>query len=345
MMKDVRISFYRITRCGYYERGNPEPEMGRVAPLLADLHQWITTDRPTVRETQSFTPAEGSEHLPVHCYGMYRHPDTDEYLLTTWNETETGQGYFASVYADQAAGAAQVEAQEVPEGTIPGFPTYFWFIPGQNLVATIRIDNRLNGHQGMNLYLSGYLERFARWVVTQNQQPKTLSVNIAGYAATEDSEVLRLRPDFKSSPVRLQGEIDYIRVHRERIRKMIRTDEYRTGRTEPRSFLRSALRAFGLRGEPAVPNDTRYRCELTYSPDEDELNAIINHWQESHANRWDDVGFMFSGDDEVKWLSRTTARDKLSLDLDYRNEVVVREDSLMNALQGRRDELLSLVRD
>ncbi len=343
MKKDVRINFYDVLRCGYYNRGGSEAVIGDCASALADLHRWITGDKPTIRETQSFTPAVDSEVLPVHCYNIYKPAKRNEFLLTTWNETETGDGVFASVYADQAAGNADVEAQDVPDGTIPGYPAYFWFIPERNIVATIRVDNRLNGHQGMNLYLRGFLERFSRWVVTEKRQPKSLTVDIAGYSLSGDSEILRVRPDFKSAPVKKQGEIRYIRSHWKKIRKMIRTDEYKTGRSKSASFLRKALHAFGLSGDAQVPEDTRYRCEMTYQPTKDELDEIIQHWENDHTSRWDDVGFMFSGDGEIKWLSRTTARDIMSLDIDYKNDVVIDEESLMAALAAQRDQLLGLL--
>lgn len=345
MQKEAKINFYRIAKCGYYRRGDPAAEFGDIAATLSDLHRWITNDQPTVRETQTFNPSDDGSILPVFCYGIQRPRNGTDYLLTTWNETDTANGQFASLYADQTAGNAAVDATTIPAGTVPGFPTYFWFIPDRGLVATIRFENRLNGHQGLDLYMRGFLERFAGWVVTQNNQPRSLTVEILGYSQDADGDPARLRPDFQSVPVRKQGEIDLIRANRENIRKIIRTDEYEMGRAEPRNFLRAALQALGLRGDPQPLPDTRYRCEFTYQPTEDELNEIIDHWSNNHATRWDDVGFQFTGGDDVKWLSRASAKDKLLLDVDYKNDVVVDDASLLAALNRERTRLLALVGD
>lgn len=345
MQKEVGINFYRIAKCGYYCRGGPDAEFGDPTAALSELHRWITTNPPTVRETQTFNAAGDGSILPVYCYGIQRAVNGRDYLLTTWNETDSANGQFAGLHTDQAAGNADVDATRIPAGTIAGFPTYFWLIPDQRLLATIRFENRLNGRQGLDLYVRGFLERFSCWARTENAQPRSPNVRIVGYARAPDGEPEKLRPDFQSAPIRKQGEIDLIRADRDRIRKIIRTDEYQMGRTEPQNLLRTALRALGLRSAPQLLPATRYRCEVTYQPTEAELDEIIAHWSNDHATRWDDVGFQFTGSDDVRWLSRASAKDRLELDIEYKNDVVVDSKSLLDALGRERDRLLVLTRD
>ncbi len=227
MGKDAKINMYRVAKCGYYNGNTKKPKFCDLGLALADLNTWITKDQPKVRETQTFQPGEDSEQLPVYCYSMFEDSKHQDYVLTTWNESETADGQFAGVHGDEAAGNAAVDTSAIPKGTIAGFPTYFWLIPEHNLLATVRFENRVNGHMGMNKYLTGYLERFAQWVVVAKDTKDRLTCNIKGYRDAHATQPAGdVRPCFLSLPVRKQGEIDLIKENRHKIRKVIRKDEY-----------------------------------------------------------------------------------------------------------------------
>ena len=132
MYRTARLDFYRITRCGYYNHG--VHQFCGLRNALGDLHRWIDGDKPKISSTQTFTPSDGSQIRPVYAYEMSQHLRPRSFLLTTWNKDESPEGKMAAVYGDQPTGNADVDARNVEPGTIPGFPTYFWFIPDRNLV-------------------------------------------------------------------------------------------------------------------------------------------------------------------------------------------------------------------
>lgn len=348
MSRNIRINFYEVQKCAYFKRGEETPYICNCATTLEGLHRWINpaqlTARPTVRETQTFTPHDDSNHLPVYCYSIAHHRVSGDYLLTTWNETEQTEGRVASVHADEQAGQARIDAVAVAANTLPGYPAYFWFIPRRNLIACIRLDTqRLGGHPGMVRYINGYLERFSPWVVLPNGASCSPDVQVLGY---QDGQDIRqdLKPRFVSAPVKLPGEIDYIRQNRQRIRKIVRKDEYDGGDLPRTSLLTCMLQGFGLRDTPEQLDATTFRYELDFEPSEGELNQIIESWQEradqEDATRWDDVGFMFQSESDIRWLSRSAAKQTLEVDIQLRDEVLIEADTLMTALQRRRNALI-----
>jgi hypothetical protein len=347
MPRNLRINFYEVQKCGYFRRADDTPYLCDSATMLGSLHKWISYVRPTVRETQTFTPHEDANHLPVYCYSIVSHTISGDYLLTTWNESEQAEGRVASVHADEETGQARIDAFEVADNALPGYPAYFWFISDHNLIASIRLDTqRLGGHPGMVQYITGYLERFSPWVVLPTSAERTPNVQVLGY---RDNGDIRhdLKPRFLSAPVRLQGEIEYIRKNRRQIRKIIRTDEYGGGPTRQTPLLRKMLQSLGLRDAPEELDATRFRFELDFEPTRMELNEVIEAWQDrsnsEDATRWDDVGFKFEADPTVRWLSRSVAKQTLELDIHLRDEVLIEAETLMTALQRRREDLLERV--
>ena len=110
MPKDAKINMYRVHKCGYYGSSSAKLASCDYAACLKDLHTWITSNKPTVRETQTFTPGDDAEQLPVFCYSAHEDANKKDFVITTWNETETADGRFAGLHADETAGNASVDA-------------------------------------------------------------------------------------------------------------------------------------------------------------------------------------------------------------------------------------------
>ncbi len=81
------------------------------------------------------------------------------------------------------------------------------------------------------------------------------------------------------------------------------------------------------------------------TPTEKQLKEIIERWEDHRNTDWDDVGFEFTGTGEVRWLSRAIAKDVISVDVQYKNEVVIDEQSLALELRRHRARLISLVNE
>ena len=96
-----------------------------------------------------------SDLLRTFCYSV--DSNSGEYLMTTWNENADVGGKQAAIDSRGITGSATIETAEPPEGYIPGYPAFFWFIPNRNIFATIQLNTRLNGRRNLNSYLQGFL--------------------------------------------------------------------------------------------------------------------------------------------------------------------------------------------
>ncbi|EPO6703957.1 hypothetical protein ACUDWF_003147, partial [Pseudomonas aeruginosa] len=135
-IEKAKITFYRIDQAGFYQRGQDDPTFGSAAEMLAELHRWSQGKQ--LAETKTYEPAQDSDLLPVYLMGI--EPAADSHLVTMWNQTPSVEGNFAAAMGNSQVGNTEVVLKEIPEGGIPGFATYFWFLPELGVFASIKFQ-------------------------------------------------------------------------------------------------------------------------------------------------------------------------------------------------------------
>ncbi len=245
MPEDARINFYSIQRCGYYRHGTSESIIGNISGLLSQLQSWATRDELPLGSTCTFSPQDTEDNLlRTFCFDIKSNVNTGDFFLTTWNETPSNEGKVPSVSSDRPVGEAQVHLNDIVEGTIPGYATYFWFIPQINVFATIKFQHLLNGQPNLVKYLNGFLETFSDHAVTTQTDDNNLT--ILGYREDINSEPQGLYHSFKSRLLRKAGEIEFIRQKHASIRKIIRKSQLDLEIEEERSLISKMLLKVGI---------------------------------------------------------------------------------------------------
>lgn len=350
MPEEAAIQFYNITRCGYYGNYSSEREFGDLGGTLSTLQEWTRRDDMQLRRTKIFEPEEGSNIRPTYCYDIQHDEESENYLLTTWNETPTSEGQYASVEAEAPVGDADVTLTDVPDGTIPGYVTYFWFVPEEAILATVQFQHRVaNGKPGLEEYLKTFLARHHSEHVSLVQNGEA-ELEVEGYQRRpgEDVDVRDLNARFRSRTIRPPGPVDHIRANRPGIYKVIRKSKLdgETIANTPVSFYQALLSKIGINrgGQPADPVRSRY--EVNFTPTEGQLENIIENWEQDGGDEaWDDVGFKMSGDSKIYWLSHSLSRYEEELGVDRINDGIVSGKSLLSELDDMEDDLLARLPD
>ena len=339
---DARIRFYEITQCGYYDHGSFQ--FGGITDILENLKTWIT-DRP-LNETQTYSidpDNNESDLLRTFCYSV--DSNSGEYLMTTWNENADVGGKQAAIDGRGITGSATIETAEPPEGYIPGYPAFFWFIPNRNIFATIQLNTRLNGRRNLNSYLQGFLEQRSKYVVFDETREE---YKILGYGLSKDDYDVRLQPRFNSALKKQPGVIEYIRNNRASIRKMIKKDKFKTSRNENVTNWQAVCRIFmGRSVNTVLQNEHKVSIELEMTPTISELEDIIAQWEiDKQTYPSADVGFDFIRGTQTWWLGHSIASDSFDLDIHFTGEnVLVPPARLLSELQRRRAIILNIIRD
>jgi len=213
VIHDCNITFYKIEQCGFYKYRAKTPVFGSQSKLLMDLANW--SNGAELAHTKTFTPKEGNA-LPIYLADIKEHKGT--WLVTLWNETHEADEKVPSLMANASVGANNVILNDVKPGSIPGFATYFWFIPDLNVLATVRFARTYTGPNAMQMYMRSFLRYFSSYTVRDdNEVNDDGSLKIIGYRDGKNGDVLRLFPRFKASLYAKAGEYDVILNNAERI--------------------------------------------------------------------------------------------------------------------------------
>ncbi len=337
MKENVKISFYDIHKCGYYKYGADKPEFFDVGSLFIDLQEWINDNDKNLSETCTYEISEADNGvLRTFCLSL-RLMSNGEVLLTTWNETETTDGAVASVDGASSVGSPNISTTDIPQGHIPGYPTYFWFIPSMGIFATLRFSSRLNGHVGLKLWLSEYIAKFSSHVEFDKND------KIIGYKKEKNSEVLNLYSRFESSPMRQKGKLDYLKSNITDIKKIFRKTKLSPVNTNDINLLEKIWINLGISSKPTFHQDINIKAELPYQPSKKELDSMITEWQDDEQHsQWNDIGFRLKGSQEINWLSHTLVKGEIEFDIAKDGNGVISLDSLENEIKKNRSILLNL---
>ena len=338
---EARIRFYRINSCGYYD--HECYQFGDISDILENLREWI--DGKALNETQTYSANQvdnESNILGTYCYSIVS--NSNEYLMTTWNENADVNGRIASIDGCGITGQATIETVAPPDGFISGYPAFFWFIPDRDIFATIQFNTRLNGRKNLDAYLINFLKFRSQYVIYDENNGEN---KIVGYG-TSVEDCRRLNPRFSSELCRQNGEIEFIRNNRESIRKLIKKDKFKLERPETTTYWQTICRMLmGQQISNRCVTENKVSIELDMTPSEEELEHIISQWEtdvETYPRC--DVGFNLSGYNQLFWLGQSIASEEFELNIHFiSGDVLVPTDRLLEELQRKQGAILNILHD
>ena len=333
MSEEAKILFYQINSCGYFRYGSQEPEFGNVSSILSDLKNWIRDL--TLVERATYEVRDGEDLEKSYCLNCVQR--NNQFLVIMWNQIPTTQNNaVAAISADSTINSPTYSFNEFPENTIPGYATYFWIIPERNLLATIRFHHSKNGHKNFTKYLNEFMAKFSSYVVSEESPDDEYNI-IVGYRESDANEAQTLNSRFHDSIYKKDGKIEYIRQHSNRITKIIRKNRLSITEPDDRGFFTRMMDRVLLQDVTPEDTEVKVKYEVSYTPTPDQLQQMILDWNESNETRWDDIGFNIAGN--TYWLSHSTAKDEVELNVLRDNDEVINYRSLIQSLQNNQDRI------
>ncbi|GMG90244.1 hypothetical protein SGO26_09285 [Cupriavidus metallidurans] len=341
-VEQVRISFYKMRKCGFFGWGAAEPAFGSLADTMAQLAQW--SDGMALGLTKIANPGGREPSHPVYLAGI--HQRARDWVFATWNEVPAHDGEVASVSINSVVGDPEVHMNAIVANSIPGFATYFWVLPDLGVLASIRFTHAATGHGPM----CGYLERFL--AVESNYavagEDEVGNRVILGYTDQDDNVPKKLWARVRSEPYAKRGQRRFLLNNWHRITKVIRRGSLDATKPANRRWWQGM--ASFLHAQPQDGNgfvSAQAYVELQYTPTEDELAAMFDAEDaETHDSPWDDLGFQLQNDsNKIHWIGRSRASDVFQLDVVRQNAEMVDLDSLARALSGQRTRILRLLEE
>lgn len=340
MEAKVKLDFYNIENFGYYKKKEKVPEFGYCADILNQLKIWLNGKN--ISQTNTFTGAgEESAVLQVYCPQLLNNSTKSSFFLNLWNETTNDNGSVQSLQGNEPVGSINVEDTNIPEGGIPGFPTYFWFLPEKNLFACVRINESLQtGRKDMEKYILGFMKKYSNYVRPIESEDNQEDIHIL-YSESKDSEPHFLYPRFTSRQSWHKTKIQELQQNYFRIKKIIKKETISLSNTPKRNKFNWFRRSLELSSVTSSNKKVKYRYEIESSLTQQELNNIIASYDYRNYKN-EDIAFCFDSNKKI-WLSQTICKVETQLDVDF-NRKTPNLQSLFEAIEQQRDSFLSKIR-
>ena len=338
-MEQVKVSLYKIAACGYYPRGkHNNPQFGGAADIFRDLKQWGVGKR--LAHTKTFDPVDGGNHLPVYLVDATRHGAA--WLLTLWNESHNTDGTVTSINGQAAVGDADVSETEVEEGHIPGHATYFWFLPDEGLMASVRFQHPTSGVSAMNKYMRCFVQRYTTYTVL-GEPGEDGQRAIVGYRPDRNSAPVHFSARFKTEVFVKPGPLERILANAGSIRKLERKAKLDLAIRPQKNLFQKLLEGVHLAEHRTVQQEARIKYQVEVNGlEKGEVREIISQWRDEDRDD-SDYGFVLSGDPNTHWLGKEFVRETLELEVERDNAELVRPQSLLRELARHRAYLLGLM--
>ncbi|MDH2052565.1 hypothetical protein [Achromobacter marplatensis] len=341
MAVPVTITFYKISRCGLYEFRGEEPVLGDMAWMLNDIEKW--SDGAKLSETKTFTPVEDGS-LPVYLADIGS--KAGRWLVTLWNETHEEGEKVPSLMANSGVGKASVILNDVKEGSIPGFATYFWFIPAEGVFATLRFSRPFTGQAALQTYMAKYLEYYSSYTVRDEDDTED-EFTVLGYRKGERGEPQRLHPRFRARIYTKKGDHEFVIDNVESIRRVLKKDTLSLADREELATWQKALALAHIipkKGARTI-TEAKFETSIEVELDERAINSIISTWEaDGGAESGTDYGFLMHGDSKEYWLSKSIARDQFELSLDGADPALIDTELLLNELHRQYKDIAAILK-
>lgn len=332
----AKVDFYRVSQVGYYKHAGKTSEFCSLGQLLHELHTWVAGK--TIELTGTFNDNADVQNAPVFVADLQS--EGGNFLLSTWNQVPALGGNSASIPKTATVGKAKPATSSVPAGNIPGYPTYFWFIPSLNVFATIRLENAtLNGQQALRRYLESFLATSTSYA----RYSKDLPPKLLGYSRAAGDPPSKVRSRFHTHPYVKDGAHARILAEAPNIRKVIRKTELNLQTAEDSALWQKLLRKTHL--SPATKAQALsipIEYEVATSVTTPEVQEMINDFNASTSS-YEDYGFVLKNNGQQLWLSRSLAKDRVSVTITRENDATVDAASLLKALQNQYSSLIALL--
>jgi hypothetical protein len=347
MSVEASVWLFNHRQCGYYKNRIATaagPVFGDTNSILSDLIRWA--DGRTLGDTATFDVAPDSNLQKTYLLHASRNQNGD-FLLGMWNRVHSNSNKIASVGMGDIVGAAAAQFTEIDPTRIPGHATYFWVIPEHGKVATIRLKHMTNGLQNFEFYMQNFVKFINPRHVVLGPEDENGGITIAGYRPDPRSEELeQLHGKFELGPIRKKGDLDFIVANRADLRRVICKTTLTNTVREDRVWWQRGLSVMGMGiGQRVLTDPVSIKIDLPLTFTDDELTQTIEEWQRHLAttkSSWDDLGFVFKGDQTPRWLSKSYARKAFDLDIQWIDDEQAEPTSLMRELQRNRQGVLDL---
>lgn len=332
------IQLYKLEKCGFFKRGENEPVFGTPSEWFHSFTEWVL-DRPNVMATATFD-YRGNTTRRVFCTATTS-DDNGNFGVALWNEAPAGEEGVDYIPFSSSVGSVRAVTQPLPNESIPGWPTYLWFIPDQLIIAALVPDNmrgfRSTGVPQARNYFRAYLELYSKFVVKARLVDGLTGTSdeIVGYRRDDSEEPEpKLTAYFETTPLYLPRRLGEFLDHWSDIRKLVIEAKVSSPLPSQENFLDRLLSYIGASTKRNMVSEeqAKYRLAMDWQPQsQQELDSMINSWESRGGGDNYSAGVQFKGSSKIHWFGYADGKGTVEISNNLSSQRLWRGEELQDA--------------
>ncbi|WP_323907519.1 hypothetical protein [Aeromonas caviae] len=342
----LSFSLYQVGRWGIYEGRKHQPAKAcDVKEMLLQLHRWGVESKRPLMEKKTYSKAMLRLN-PSYLLNMVPSKNKNgDWFVILWNEVENRKGKI--LYANAQASSEKNQVKKVSGGkdAIPGFPTFFWFLPELNTIACVSPSDTHNlGLAQFRAFMLQFISFFSDSVIKNPNNPD-VRIGYSSLVKPAKGPDLRL-PDntliaaCSMSPYPKPGYYNEIKSKASKIKAVVKVisaksitsrDKYREGLYQVASLF------FGIdHGENKIDQRIRksIKLELPVNLTVKDIDDAIEKYESHNYDKLYDVGYKMDGEQKLYHLSGGKIVEELDLNVPNSfSDSVPDAEVMMNILQ------------
>lgn len=338
----ARITFYKIENCGFYKyspNNPPECLFGGIGDVLTNLMEW-TRDVP-LEETK--VHGNIGDIIGTYVSSLITEENHGSYLLVLWNEVFASEAGVLSLRGNSVVGQPQrLIENDIEQGSIPGYPTCFWILPEQKLLATVVFKKALAGKNPLEKYFYHFMRNCSQYVHKEEVDGETVITYID---PSNPEKQTKRTPSFKISPYHKTESLQFYQAQMPRVRKVLVKSTFNVDQTIPLQWYQRLLNLCGFsRPETTTTSNLNYQIELSADEGSFNFEELYERWQNEYDENNIDYGFKLENDTTKYWLSGAVAKDTFDLTNVGLSDLIENPAQVLTQLINIRTQIMSILR-
>lgn len=311
MNAPLKLKFYNITKCGYFEAKAKSASFGTVLSVCEHLASFFETAE-TREELTTYKCKNENSTFPIYI----NKSSNNNYMIVLWNPTSELDGRMLTLTGGKATkngaqlekkGLKSVKASNGDVKGIPGYPTYFWVLPQLNLMINIQRSGWRSNKPHFDKYMRGFMMGSDLNHVTREEEAGKLH-----FKRKKDSKnFVRAYPKYETRVLKTNTEIDDVKSKKGGISRIV-IQSREENQVMYKSLLDKLVSMVTSERESVDDEDKNpyVYYETTFYPDDDSIDKLFDMAVSDDAEMR--VGVRYSEDlAKVNWFDEMIRIDTM----------------------------------
>ncbi|NKN31913.1 hypothetical protein [Marichromatium bheemlicum] len=303
--------------------------------ILHKLNLWSRDGREFVNTTTYEADPDNDLKNTYFC-NWHKNELNGDSILILWNESSNDNGVIYGMNpTDRPGNTDMLTTGFGNTPAIPGFPSYFWFIPEKDVFASIRFSHSIQGKKNLDCFLNGFLANKSPFRVLDGDG------TVIGYSAngqpTDQSS--RIHSKFHALG-RKQEELEAeLFQNLNKITRIIKIETLQYTIEDDRKLLERVFSGL-LTNNPTFNQARTITHELQFKPTEQQLRQIIRNYAEQNtASTIRNAGFIYNNGKRIM-LKGASVAFSAEINTNREDNEIITPQSLLTAITSQRQDLL-----